>query len=352
MVSYVERGNIMIQKYYDKIYRKVHYIFWHKLQPGRWSLLLYPAYWKYRLIQSKNECASEQECVYLTQEPNKGAGIGHQMGNWNAGYWYAQRFGVKYAYSAFSNPSWDSFLGFGEGEVTARELLKKGYKKRRLPYFNEKSEKDMQMIQGMIDAYRNQKVVFFLELDQFYEAQYGAMEHIQNKFKEASARKQEEIIYDEKCCNIAVHIRRGDIVVGQTTQDPQLTQRWLTTEYYAKIIKELLSVMPQNKPYQIYLFSQGTPQDFPELMDIPNLTYCMDMSAKESFLHMVKADILLTSKSSFSYKPALLSKGIKICPKNFWHGYPEEESWILVDEQQGIKKEQLELLNGLITKMK
>jgi hypothetical protein len=56
------------------------------------------------------------------------------------------------------------------------------------------------------------------------------------------------------------------------------------------------------------------------------------MSANESFLHMVHADCLITSKSSFSYKPALLSNGIKICPKKFWHGYPNSSDWILVDE--------------------
>ena len=55
------------------------------------------------------------------------------------------------------------------------------------------------------------------------------------------------------------------------------------------------------------------------------------MSAQDSFLHMVYADLLITSKSSFSYKPALLSNGIKVCPKYFWHGYPDTEDWILCD---------------------
>lgn len=334
--------------YKDKIYRKLHHIFWHKLRPGRWSLFLYPAYWRYRLMPNKQNVVLEKAEVYLTQEPNKGAGIGHQMGNWNAGYWFAQRFGVKYAYSSFSNPAWDEFLGFGEGEITAQELLSKGYKKRRLPYFDEKSENDMQMIQGMIDAYRNQKVVFFLELDQFYEAQYGAMEHIKQKFHHAQARNQEKLIYQENCLNIAVHIRRGDIVIGQTTQAPGLTKRWLTTEYSANVVKELVSVIPKDKPYQIYVFSQGMPEDFPELNDMPNLTYCLDMSAKESFLHMVKADILVTSKSSFSYKPALLSDGIKICPPNFWHGYPEKEEWIVVDNDGTFTREQIQQVEKLL----
>jgi hypothetical protein len=45
---------------------------------------------------------------------------------------------------------------------------------------------------------------------------------------------------------------------------------------------------------------------------------------------MVNADLLITSKSSFSYKPALLSNGIKVCPKNFWHRYPDKLDFILV----------------------
>lgn len=335
----------------DKIYRKINHIFWHKLHPGKWSLWLFPAYWRYRLMSNKQERNKNEldfAMVYLTQEPNKGAGIGHQMGNWNAGYWFAQRFGVKYAYSPFSNPSWDDFLGFGEEEISAKELLKKGYKKRKLPYFNEKSEKDMALIQGIIDAYRGQKIVFFLGLDQFYGAQYGAMEHIKQKFHHAQARKQEKLIYQDNCLNIAVHIRRGDIVIGQTTQEPELTKRWLTTEYSANILKALISVIPQEKPYRIYLFSQGTEADFPELQGIENLVYCLDMPAKESFLHMVKADILITSKSSFSYKPALLSEGIKICPKHFWHEYPQDEKWIVIDEQQENMYELIQQIKLLI----
>jgi hypothetical protein len=53
----------------------------------------------------------------------------------------------------------------------------------------------------------------------------------------------------------------------------------------------------------------------------------------DSFLHMVFADILITSKSSFSYKPALLNNGVKISPRDFWHGYPQSKNWLLVDDE-------------------
>ena len=329
----------------DKIYRKLHFLFWHKFCPGRWSLYLFRAYWHYRFGKdATDKVAGEKKTLYLTQEPNRGAGIGHQMGNWNSGYWFAQKFGVQYAYSPFPNSEWDTFLGFGEGELTAKELLKQGYKKRKLPYFDEKSESDMQLIQNIIDSYKDKKVVFFLELDQFYENQYGAMEHIRKKFGSAPAREKEKLIYEPEDLNIAVHIRRGDIVIGQETKEQSLTKRWLNTEYYAKLLEQLIGALPGECKFKIYLFSQGTKEDFPELKEIPNLVYCLDMPARESFLHMVRADVLLTSKSSFSYKPALLSDGIKLCPAHFWHGYPKEESFFAVDEEKGLNSGQTEKL--------
>lgn len=50
----------------------------------------------------------------------------------------------------------------------------------------------------------------------------------------------------------------------------------------------------------------------------------------KTFLKMTMADVLITSKSSFSFNAALLNKGIKICPKNFWHTYPQTKDWIIV----------------------
>lgn len=333
----------------DKLYRKLHVWFWQKLNPGKWSYFLFRSYWRYRFIGKGT--IGEKENLYLTQVPNRGAGIGHQMGNWNSGYWFAVKFGVHYAYSTFGDPAWDKFLGFGEGEVTAKELLRQGYKKRKLPYFDEASEADLKLIQGIIDSYQGKKIVFFLELDQFYGQQYGAMEHIKRKFHSASARKEDSLIYEKNCLNIAVHIRRGDITLGQETKEPGLTKRWLTTKYYAELIREIVQLIPADIEYKIYLFSQGKEEDFPELDEISNLLYCLDMPAKDSFLHMVKADVLLTSKSSFSYKPALLSDGLKLCPAHFWHEYPNREDFIAVDEENGLNENQKESireqLNGM-----
>ena len=64
------------------------------------------------------------------------------------------------------------------------------------------------------------------------------------------------------------------------------------------------------------------------------------MDAIDSFMHMVYADLLITSKRPFSYKPALLNRGVKVCPENFWHGYPDSEYWIMVDNDGNVKWKQ------------
>ncbi|MCD7889288.1 MAG: hypothetical protein LUG23_05170 [Oscillospiraceae bacterium] len=101
-------------------------------------------------------------------------------------------------------------------------------------------------------------------------------------------------------------------------------------------LKTALKVLKDKENIQIYLFSQGEEKDFSEFSEFVNLHFCLDMSAQDSFLHMVYADALITSKSSFSYKPALLNKGIKFCPADFWHGYPDSEDWVIIDSKGNI----------------
>lgn len=326
-----------------KMYRKLHFFFWNKLKPGKWSLFLYSSYRHYWFCKKKKITGDLRE-IYMTLEPNRGAGIGHQMGNWLAGYCLAKKLGVNYAYSRFPSVDWDDFLGLGENEITTQTLLKRGYRRKKLPSVDAENEERMKLIKNIIGSYAGKKVIFYLTLDQYYRNIQEAEEHIKDKFYHANSRVKDQLIYDKDTLNVAVHIRRGDIVEGQTTRNPELTKRWLTNDYYVALLKQVVSCIPQNKKYHIYLFSQGKEADFPEFASIPNVSFCFDMSAKNSFLHLIHADILLTSKSSFSYKPALLSYGIKICPGDFWHGYPEDENWIIVDEEKLLTEEQKAIL--------
>lgn len=284
------------------------------------------------------------ENLYMTARPNPGAGIGHQMANWIAGYWFAKQFGLKFAHVPFSNiqkpfqpNAWDEFLGFGRDEVSAKSLLKKGWKKVVLPLFDEYNEKQCSIIKNIIYSYKGHKVVFFLEQDQFYHDQYGVLDDINRKFRDLHNIKSESLIYDQNELNLAVHIRRGDIVQKPGQNIPNLTMRWISNSYFINAINTILGRLNTEKPVHIYLFSQGKEEDYAEFKQFKNVTYCLNMDAQKSFLHMVFADVLVTSKSSFSYKPALLNSGIKVCPKNFWHGYPNSEDWVLLNDEGEIE---------------
>ena len=113
--------------------------------------------------------------------------------------------------------------------------------------------------------------------------------------------------------------------------NPKLAIRYLSNDYFEKVLRQVLENIKTEKPIHVYFFSQGKPEDYPEFANYPNLHWCLDMNAQDSFLHFVYADLLITSKSSFSYKPALLSNGIKVCPRDFWHDYPNTKDWILVE---------------------
>lgn len=311
---------------YSKVKRKIWNFIVANTIKTKYYPYIYRSYWHY--IFNKNKMAENTSCYY-TARPNPGAGIGHQLANWIAGYWYAKQFKLKFAHLPFSTKSWDDFLGFGCNEKTVKQLKKEGYKTRKLPLFHEGNQEEIRLNEEIIRSYSGRKIVFIAEQDQFYQAQYGVMEDLKKKFYSNPERKKDKLRYSKENYNIAIHVRRGDIMSDPS--NPNLVIRYLSNDYFEQVLSRVVENIKTTKPIHIYFFSQGVPSDYPEFEKFENLHWCLDMNAKDSFLHFVYADLLITSKSSFSYKPALINNGIKVCPKNFWHGYPNSKDWILCD---------------------
>ncbi len=321
--------------FFTKVKSKLWFSFVSNSQHTNLYPYIYHSFWYFLSHKSSKKVNT---CSYFASQPNPGAGIGHQMANWIAGYWFAGVFNLKFAHIPFSSEKWDVFLGFGEGEVCVSDLVKQGFKKVLLPLFNENNENEIDLIQKIIASYAGKRIVFITEQDQSYMNQYGEMDELKRKFYTAKARENEKLIYSKDNFNIAIHVRRGDITIGQLNKNPNLLMRWQDNDYFVNVLTNVLKTIKIEKPIVIYLFSQGKKSDFHEFENFPNIVYCLDIDAMQSFLHLVYADLLITSKSSFSYKPALLSNGIKVCPKNFWHGYPESEDWILAEEEGNFLK--------------
>lgn len=316
----------MKQLLYNKVRKRIWAELISHIRDKSFYPYIYRSYWHYFFHKTTN---NPNKTCYYTARPNSGAGIGHQMANWIAGFWYARMFDLKFANIPFHNPQWDDFLGFSIGEKPVSELKKQGYKTRRLPLFRENNVKEIYLIRKIIQSYAGQKIIFIAEQDQYYKDQYRVMEDLKRKFYASPTRKTDNLIYSSENFNIAIHVRRGDIM--DDPSNPNLTMRYLSNNYFEKVLKQVIQNIHLKKPIHIYFFSQGKPEDYPEFSQYANLHWCFDMDAQTSFLHLVYADLLITSKSSFSYKPALLNNGIKICPRNFWHGYPDSKDWILCD---------------------
>ena len=72
---------------------------------------------------------------------------------------------------------------------------------------------------------------------------------------------------------------------------------------------------------------------FFNVIQFSNVKFCYKLNEYKSFINMIYADLLITSRSSFSYKAALMCRGIKVSPQNFWHGYPKNKDWILANDK-------------------
>lgn len=322
----------------DKIKRRLWGILVSHTRDSHFYPFMYRSYWHFLLLHKEKAERHKVQKIYYTARPNPGAGVGHQIANWIAGYWYAKQFGLKFAHIPFTK-GWDDFLGFGNDEVTVKELTGNGFKLRKLPLFKEKNLKEVELNKRIINSYANKKIIFIAEQDQFYKNQYGVMAEIKQKFFAAPARKNDKSFYSLNHFNIAMHVRRGDIMTDASNSN--LTMRYLSNNYFINVLKRVTDNIKTEKPIHIYFFSQGKPDDYPEFGTRPNFHWCFDINEQDSFLHFVYADLLITSKSSFSYKSALLNNGIKICPKDFWHGYPNSQDWILAETDGSFEVEQL-----------
>jgi len=334
---YIETN--FVKKIKKLTYQKVKYLLWtyfvlKKLENTWIYFYLYRSFWHSVLNLNFNNISKNQK-NYMSIDVDPGAGIGHQLANYNSAIWYAKKFNLIHAHTSFPNKKWEKLLGFNYSTICLENLLNKGYKKIKLPIFKEGDLIEISKIKKIIHSYRDKKIVFFLENNQGYTKQYQVAEILKEKFFSSKKRSKDKLIYSIKDFNIAVHIRAGDIM----NNEKLINKRFLDINYFIKTINESLSIIKTPKKKKIHIFSESKLDSFSKLTNFKNIKFCHNLNQYKTFLHFVYADLLITSKSSFSYKAALISKGIKVSPKNFWHSYPyNDKKWILTNANGRFKK--------------
>jgi hypothetical protein len=128
--------------------------------------------------------------------------------------------------------------------------------------------------------------------------------------------------------NVAVHIRRGDLLPGRQFSD--LSSRMLPDAWYLKILDSLKLLSKQE--IAIHIFSEGRSgcyhseigEPFSWKKHFQNTPFevheHIDSDFMSTFHHLLNANILIGSKSGMSHLAATLGRQTKLMP-HMWHSY-------------------------------
>lgn len=117
---------------------------------------------------------------------------------------------------------------------------------------------------------------------------------------------------------VALHMRRGDVTARNTMRYTPIESVHRTAEAVKSVLTDA------GISYSMRLYSQGPADGFAALRDV-GVDLCLDVDAVWTMQQLITADVLVMSKSSFSYVAALISDGIKLY-EPFWH--PPLRSWL------------------------
>jgi hypothetical protein len=176
---------------------------------------------------------------------------------------------------------------------------------------------------GIKDAYSPEGVIQ-AEVIPFLHSYPTVEQNIDAMFNSAAFHKLRVAFYKDKVSqfdstymNVAVHVRRSN------TRDCRIAGSDTPNSYYLDVMNKIRA-KHIGKPLKFHIYSQGIPESFTEYV-ADDVVLNLDESIQDTFSGFVFADILVTSRSSFSYSAALLSHGI-IYYQNFWH--PPLAHWI------------------------
>jgi hypothetical protein len=332
---------------------------------------LYPAWWKYLFYKytfrfSFNEIESKSNLKnrYLLRIPNA-AGIGDQIvTSWSETYMLARQHELTFVHHPFQRSyhcpevDWESFLGFGEGEIKADEVLSnETLKTVYLPPVLLTSEAGHKILSRLINrVYKHEDVLFHLGTGIYLKSDIDQSRKMpavyQQKYWDARRLSPIKTSLDGRFVNVAVHIRRGDVALLKENERFQWERRWIDTSYYLNLLTDLMGVLPDDM-FRFHIYSDGTADELSELQSVPNIRFALQGDPTQSFHEMVVADVLIVSTSAFSICAGKISDGIKLVGVNFDNPdfrlfIPATDDWIRVEQNGHLS---LDMREKLIEKL-
>ena len=263
--------------------------------------------WLQKILPPRN---SRITCIW------DGEGAGSQVHSRLSTMIYAQRLGLTYLHSPLRNVArveggldvktwsdqWEQFFNLGHG-----------------------IERLGQPPQGDHVQFVRKPQRAFLKSNRFYIVKH--CHPISNKYPEmfATLADQFRACYystpkpvltglNPAAINVAVHLRRGEI-----TKDGPHRDRYIEADHAAAKVMRALDTLPKTdaRPRVLHIHSEGKPSDFEPFLKLGAVLH-LNEDAYTTFHHLVSADVLYMTKSSFSYLAAILSKG-ECFYDPFWH---------------------------------
>lgn len=147
--------------------------------------------------------------------------------------------------------------------------------------------------------------------------------------------------YENRPVIVAVHIRRPsmhkniDIAEHHNGLDVKSIKdvdnlpfsRFTNNKYFLDTIKKIRTMYKEKNTSVLFkIFSEGDEENF-EIFKSDDVELCLNKNISNTFSCLVNSDVLVMSKSSFSYAAAILSLG-RIYYTNFWHR--KASHWLIV----------------------
>jgi hypothetical protein len=308
---------------------------------------------------------------FLIDYDNPDAGIGHSMGIMNRAIKIAARNHLQFAYSEKQlqkshqqSFSWNlkqtlrKLRGKRANEthnigddlnrmlepkriLTSREVLEQKIKKGEvkvieLPKFeihiptNDQVDDEIyKVVDAFIQQHPGSNIAFKIRNNRFGDYEYGST---RDWFIKAYTQAREylpiPLMFDSKKINIAIHIRRGDLLPGRQFSD--LSSRMLPDAWYLETLNTVLNTLVG--PVAIHIYSEGkdgqyyseTGEPFSWKEHFQNTGHevheHIDRDFIGTFHHLIHATVLIGSKSGMSHLAGMLGDQVKLMP-HMWHSY-------------------------------
>lgn len=333
--------------------------------------------------------------AYLLDYENPDAGIGHSLGLINQALKIANRSGLQLAFSEAqlkkslsSDMKWKlkqlkrlltgrkayeshnlgndlNYLFSFSTLLTSRLHVEQSAKQRSVPIIQvptknipipsnlQNDDEVYSPIVHFIQANLKNSSLFRLSAREYGDYEYAETRNwFRNAYNEARTINPIDLSFQPNTTNVAVHIRRGDLLPGR--QFSNLSSRMLPDSWYVDILNSVLDA--QKTKCFIHIFSEGLNGQYlsetgsrvrwRELFDKNKCDVIehIDTPFVSAFHHLIHADILIGSKSGMSHLAGTFNANKKIMPK-MWHSYRGIPS--LIELNDDLSREDLDQIRQL-----